>query len=111
MGGALIGMGALHFAVPGPFDSIEPREIPGDARSLTYASGVAEIGIGVGLLYPPTRRTAAAAAVALFVAVFPANVNTLRLFKDKPLLLAGAAARLPLQVPMITTALRIRRDS
>lgn len=111
MGGALIGMGVLHFAVPGPFDSIVPPEIPGDARTLTYASGAAEAAIGAGLLYPRTRRVAATAAVALFVAVFPANVNTLRLFKDKPVLLAGAAARLPLQIPMITTALRIRRDS
>lgn len=111
MGSALIGMGVLHFAVPGPFDSIVPPEIPGDARTLTYASGAAEAAIGVGLLVPRTRRLSATAAVALFVAVFPANVNTLRLFKDKPVLLAGAIARLPLQIPMITTALRIRRES
>ncbi|MGZ8176630.1 DoxX family protein [Williamsia sp. SKLECPSW1] len=111
MGGALVGMGVLHFAVPAPFDSIVPPEIPGDARTLTYASGAAEMAIGAGLLYPRTRRTAATAAVALFVAVFPANVNTLRVFRGKPLLLAGAAARLPMQIPMITTALRIRRDS
>jgi uncharacterized membrane protein len=57
----------------------------------------------------------ALAAVALFVAVFPANVNMVRLwFKDpaKPLFIRfGAIARLPLQIPMIAAAVKIFRNS
>ena len=52
------------------------------------------------------------AAVALFVAVFPANVNMVRLWWGKgwPARIA-AIARLPLQVPMITQALKIYRNA
>ncbi|ETB53848.1 membrane protein, partial [Mycobacterium avium 10-5560] len=59
-----------------------------------------------------TRRAAALAAAILFVGVFPGNLNMVRLWWDKPWPMRIAAlARLPLQIPMITTALRIRRNS
>jgi uncharacterized membrane protein len=108
----LLGVGTLHFLAPKPFDDIVPAELPGDARLYTYASGVAEVSIGALLLPRRTRRLAASAAVLLFVSVFPANVNMVRLWWDKPWPMRIAAlARLPLQIPMITTALKIRRNS
>ena len=58
----LISIGVLHFVAPKPFDEIIPEEIPGDPRTLTYASGVAEIGLGAALLAPKTRRAAGAAS-------------------------------------------------
>ncbi len=115
MGAVLIGMGALHFAAPKPFDSIVPAELPGSQRFYTLASGVAEVAVGGLLVAPKTRRVGALAAIALFVGVFPANVNMVRLwFKEpaKPLPMRVAAiARLPLQVPMIIQALRVYRES
>ncbi|RWA16896.1 hypothetical protein MELE44368_26360 [Mycolicibacterium elephantis DSM 44368] len=73
---------------------------------------MAELATGALLLAPRTRRLGALAAVALFVAVFPANVNMVRLWKNKPLVMrVGALARLPLQVPMVLEALKIYRDS
>lgn len=115
MGAMLVGMGVLHFAAPKPFDGIVPAELPGEPRFYTHASGVAEILTGGLLLVPRTRKLGALAAVALFVSVFPANVNMVRLwFKDpaKPLpMRIGAIARLPLQIPMITQALKIYRES
>ena len=112
MGVWLIGMGVLHFAAPKPFDGIVPVELPGSQRFYTYASGVAEVGTGALLVAPRTRRLGAAAAIALFVGVFPGNVNMVRLWKDKPLpMKAIAIARLPLQVPMITQALKVYRES
>ena len=112
MGAMLVGMGALHFAAPKPFDAIVPVELPGDARFYTHASGVAEMITGGMLLVPRTRKLGALAAVALFVSVFPANVNMVRLWRDKPLpMRIGAIARLPLQIPMIIEALRIYRTS
>jgi uncharacterized membrane protein len=112
LGAMLLGMGTLHFVAPKPFDAIVPAELPGSPRSYTYASGVAELASGALLLAPRTRRVGALAAVALFVAVFPANVNMLRLWKDKPWpMRVGAIVRLPLQIPMITAALKIFRDS
>lgn len=108
----LMGVGTVHFLAPKPFDDIVPAELPGDARFYTYASGVAEIAVGALLVPRRTRRLAALAAVALFVSVFPANVNMVRLWWGKPWPMRVAAlARLPLQIPMITTALKIRRNS
>ncbi|WP_312870575.1 DoxX family protein [Gordonia asplenii] len=108
----LIVMGVLHFVAPKPFDAIIPDEIPADKRTLTYASGAAELTIGAGLLVPRTRRWSAAAAAALFVAVFPANVNTIRLWQNKPAWLKSLAwARLPLQIPMVVAAIKVYRGS
>ncbi len=108
----LLGIGTIHFLAPKPFDTIVPAELPGSARFYTYASGVAEIAVGALLVPRRTRRSAALAAALLFVGVFPANVNMVRLWWDKPWPMRIAAlARLPLQIPMITTALKIRRNS
>jgi uncharacterized membrane protein len=108
----LMGIGIVHFLAPKPFDTIVPAELPGSARLYTYASGVAEIAIGALLVPRRTRRRAALAAVLLFIGVFPANVNMCRLWWDKPWPMRIAAqARLPLQIPMIITALEIRANS
>jgi uncharacterized membrane protein len=108
----LLGVGTTHFLAPKPFDDIIPAELPGSPRFYTYASGVAEVAIGALLLPRRTRRTAALAAAALFVAVFPGNLNMVRLWWDKPWPMRIAAlARLPLQIPMITEALKVSRDA
>ena len=112
MAALLLGMGTLHFVAPKPFDSIIPAELPGSARFYTYASGVGELATGALLAVPRTRRLGALAAVALFIAVFPGNVNMVRLWWDKPWpMRIVAIARLPLQIPMITWALRVYRNS
>ena len=112
MGATLVFMGVLHFLAPKPFDMQVPAELPGSARFYTLASGVGEAATGALLLAPKTRRIGAAAAVALFVAVFPANVNMVRTLWHKgwPARI-GTIARLPLQVPMITSALKIYRNA
>jgi uncharacterized membrane protein len=108
----LFGVGTLHFVAPKQFDGIIPAELPGSPRFYTHASGVAELSIGAALLVPRVRRLAALAAAALFVAVFPGNLNMVRLWWDKgrPMRII-ALARLPLQIPMVTTALKIARNS
>ncbi len=112
MGVWLIGMGVVHFAAPQPYDTIIPEELPGPPRFYTYASGVAEAAVGGLLLAPKTRRVGALAAIALFVGVFPGNVNMVRLWKDKPLpMRIGAVARLPMQIPMITQAWKVYQES
>lgn len=114
-GAWLVGMGVLHFAAPKPFDSIVPEELPGTPRFYTYASGVAEIGVGGLLLAPKTRRIGALSAIALYLGVFPGNVNMVRMWFNDPSkslpMRIGAIARLPLQVPMITQAWKIYKES
>ncbi|OBI74533.1 hypothetical protein [Mycobacterium sp. E740] len=115
MAAALLGIGSLHFIAPKPFDSIIPVELPGSPRFYTYASGVAELGVAAALAAPQTRKAGAAAAIALFLAVWPGNFNMVRLyFKDAAKswpMRAIAIARLPLQVPMITEAVKVYRES
>ena len=111
-GAMLIGIGVGHFVLPKPFDTIVPAELPGSPRFYTLASGVAEIGVGAAMLLPRTRRAAALAAIALYLAVFPANINMVRLWWDKPWPMRLAAlARLPFQFPMIKQAAAIRRNA
>jgi uncharacterized membrane protein len=111
----LLGSGVAHFVFPKPYDTIVPAELPGSARFYTNASGVAELASGALLLSPRTRRVGALAAVAVFVGVYPANINMVRLWsKDpgKPLpMRICAIARLPLQIPMITAAFKVFRSS
>jgi len=108
----LLGVGITHFLMPKPFDDIVPADLPGSARFYTYASGVAEVTTGALLLSPRTRKVGALAAIAVFLGVYPANVNMVRLWRDKPLIMRlGAIARLPLQIPMITEAFKLYRNS
>jgi uncharacterized membrane protein len=111
LGALLLGAGTTHFALPMPYDSIVPAELPGSARFYTYASGVAELATGALLLTPRTRRVGGLAAAVLFVSVFPANVNMVRLWWDRgwPMRVV-AIARLPLQIPMVTQALKVWRS-
>ena len=112
LGALLLGAGTTHFLLPTPYDSIVPAELPGSARFYTYASGVAELATAALLLVPRTRRTGGLAAAVVFISVFPANVNMVRLWWDKPWPMRIAAiARLPLQVPMITQALKVWRSA
>ncbi|WP_051407207.1 hypothetical protein [Nocardia sp. CNY236] len=109
----LIGSGVLHFARPKPFDSIVPRLLPGRARDYTYASGVAELGVAATLMIPRTRGLGGRLAAALFVAVFPANVqfatDTIANENAARVVKIGSVLRLPLQIPLITQALAVSR--
>jgi uncharacterized membrane protein len=71
---AMVVVGVLHFAVPVPFVRIMPPQLPYPLE-LVYISGFFEILGGMGLLVPPVSRAAAWGLIALFIAVFPANIN------------------------------------
>lgn len=112
LAGPLMGMGVLHGLVPTQFDAIVPGWIPGSARFWTYASGVVELAVGAAVAVPATRRLGAGAAVALFLGVFPANLQMAWDWRRKPWpYRVVAVARLLMQYPMIMHALRVRRDA
>jgi len=71
---AMMAVGFLHFARPAPFVAIVPAALPAP-ELLVYLSGAAEIAGGLGLLWSRTRVAAAWGLIALYLAVFPANVN------------------------------------
>ncbi|USX49110.1 hypothetical protein [Lentzea sp. HUAS12] len=108
---ALLGLaGATHFARPKYYDAIVPRALPGTPRQWTYASGVAELAVAAAVATPKTRRLGGLAAVALFAAVFPANVKMALDFRDKsPKARAIAYGRLPLQIPLVAWAWKVAK--
>lgn len=66
-------IGVLHFTHGEMFASIVPPALPAPLL-LVYVSGVAEIALGVMLAIERTRRFAGYGLIALFIAVFPANI-------------------------------------
>jgi uncharacterized membrane protein len=98
--------GILHFVIPRTYEAIVPDYLPA-RRALVYASGVAEIAGGVGVLHPRTRRMGSWWSIATLVAVFPANVH-MALNPDRygkiPGGRASLFARLPLQALIIAWA-------
>lgn len=109
---AFLGMaGTAHFLVPKFFDALIPQQLPGDARTWTYGSGVAELGCAAAVAHPRTRKHGGLLAALLFVGVFPGNVKMAvdyhRAHKPLPWRL-GTLLRLPLQIPLVVWALRVR---
>jgi uncharacterized membrane protein len=96
----------MHFVAPAAYARIVPRGLP-SPRVLVSVSGVFEILGGIGLLPTYSRSWAAWGLIALFVAVFPANVNMAvnRIgFALKPPPVWMLWARLPLQAVLIVWA-------
>ncbi|WP_295645298.1 hypothetical protein [uncultured Corynebacterium sp.] len=118
--------GVLHFVKPEVFDELVPKELPGTRRDWTLGSGVMELGLG-GLIGGLTlaanlgkktsrKRTAqrtlhnvVGPATALFLlGVWPGNVKMAWDYRNKPALpKAIAFARVPAQIPMMRSALRL----
>ena len=103
--------GVMHFAIPKVYASIMPDWLPAH-RELVYASGVAEIAGGAGVLHPATREAAGWWSVATLIAVFPANVH-MALHPERYKVPGGRAAlyaRLPLQAAAIAWAAAAARE-
>jgi uncharacterized membrane protein len=106
--------GVTHLVRPEVYEGMVPHAL-GRRRELVYASGVAELLCAAGLLVPSTRRVAGWASAGLLVAVFPANVQ-MSVDQGRRASRTGAPAaratfvatlgRLPLQWPLIRSALR-----
>jgi uncharacterized membrane protein len=112
MGLTYVVAGVLHFVAPDVYEQVVPPQFP-RSKTLVYLSGIAEVGLGLGVLFERTRRPSAYGLVALLFAVFPANVymavaDDLELeggperFRDPSD--AALWARLPLQFLLIAWA-------
>ncbi|RIV27060.1 DoxX family protein [Fibrisoma montanum] len=91
-----VAAGVNHFIRPKLYMAIMPPYLPAHSE-LVMLSGVAEVVLGIGLLFPATRSVSAWGLILLLVAVFPANVYmaTSGRFRKLPRWLLWA--RLPLQ--------------
>lgn len=113
----MVGIGIAHFTHAQRFvPAMPPWLWPSQHLFLVHLSGVFEIAGGVGLLLPERepwgrlRRATAFGLMALYVAVFPANVHmalTPEAFPQVPPW--GLWARLPFQVMFLAWAFRYTR--
>jgi uncharacterized membrane protein len=109
---AILGIsGLVHLGKPEVYEPIMPSMVPAH-REVIFASGVAELLCAAGLLLPRLRKPAGWASAALLLAVYPANLKLAgdAAQTDKTGFKAIAWGRLPLQIPMIRTALKAARD-
>jgi len=108
--GSLAAMGVLHFVIPQQFEKAVPAWMPKPREAVLW-SGVAELGAGVLLAVPRTRRLGGWLATATIVAVYPANIQMAidAARKGNKLAAAVTLLRLPMQFPMIARAYRYTR--
>ena len=104
--------GVLHFMTPQFFDAIVPKWMPGKARTTTYVSGIVELTAAALVLNPKTRRVGAFVALATFLGVWPANIQSALdggMKGAKPPMDSAAVAwiRVPFQLPMFRAAWKV----
>jgi uncharacterized membrane protein len=100
----------MHFVIPRSYEAIVPDYLAAK-RAVVYASGLAEIAGGVGIMHPRTRRLASWWSIATLLAVFPANLH-MALHPDRYRVPGGRLAlylRLPVQALFIAWAAAARR--
>jgi uncharacterized membrane protein len=80
--------GTAHFLIPEYFYSIVPNFLP--KKFVVYASGVPEILIGLGVLWPKTRHIAGLGFSLLCLSFLPLHIWDL--FRDDPAITPFSAA-------------------
>jgi uncharacterized membrane protein len=102
--------GAVHLVKPDVFRPLMPSWVPAH-REVIVGSGVAELACAAGLVLPATRRPAGLASALLLAAVLPGNVKMAldaQRTRSTPYK-AVTVARLPMQLPLIRSALKAYR--
>ena len=110
--GCLLGLpfvwiGIQHFVNPKAFNEIVPRYL-GAPFFWTYASGVLEILLGLGIMIPVTRTISARLLVVLVLAMSLANLNMYLNdipFNGNLLSATGHAIRLIIQILLLVALL------
>ena len=105
-------VGIEHFREPQKFVDIVPKYMP-FALFLVYLTGVMEILVGLGIIYPDTREITGRLTVLFLLAIYPANFNMW--INDVPfngtrLTTQGHLFRLSVQILLIIAALGFSGD-
>jgi uncharacterized membrane protein len=112
LAGLLVAAGVTHFVLPHFYEAAIPTALPGAPRTWVLVSGGVELACAAAVANRRTRRVGATLTALLFVIVFPANVQMAVDWSHQgPLRAAIAIGRLPVQIPLIYWALRVRRHT
>jgi uncharacterized membrane protein len=112
MAGLLIVFSISHFAYPSFLTAFFPDFVPDGVKLLLiYLTGVLELVLGVGLILPKYRHTAATLTTWMFIAYFPVHIRDL--FVEAPVAGSSVAAvvRLFVQFLFVYLAWTISRQS
>lgn len=96
-------VGISHFTKKNFFMKAMPPYIP-NHEEMVIISGIAEVILGVGLLFSKTQSLAAWGIILLLIAVFPANIYMATSGKFKKIPQWVLWIRLPLQLVLIAWA-------
>jgi uncharacterized membrane protein len=111
LAGMLLTSSVGHFVIPKPFMKIVPRFL-GHPRFWVYVSGLVEASAGALMLSSDlaTRRRGGMLAAAALVGVYPANIQ-MAVDAGRPRTIKTWVPwlRLPMQVPMVVTAVGVAR--
>jgi uncharacterized membrane protein len=112
LAGLLVVTGVAHLVAADTFDAIVPHVLPGAPAAWTLGSGIVELVLALGLVLPETRRLTATVTATFFVLVLPANIQMAVDWASRSALeLTAALLRIPLQIPLIWWAWRVRGRS
>ena len=81
MGGIYFILGIVHFTHTGFYRPLMPKFLPAH-DALIYWSGIAEIALGLGVLFPVTRSIALWGIIAMLAVFLLVHVNMLLLETD-----------------------------
>jgi uncharacterized membrane protein len=105
--------GVNHFVQPGVYLPMMPPYLPWHL-ALVYLSGIAEVGLGIAVLMPDWRKSAAWGLILMLIAIFPANLhiamNNVPLFGNTEGFGVWNWVRLPVQAVLIAWAWWYTRD-
>ena len=104
--------GVMHFVIPKTYKRIMPPYVPAPT-AMVYASGVAEIAGGAGLMIPSRRQLGGWWLIATLITVFPANLHMALHPDEYPQVPGGRVslwARLPFQGVFIAWVLGAMRQ-
>ena len=111
VGSGLLAMGIAHVVAPAPFVKIIPDSVP-NPKLWNLVAAAAEATAGVLLLQsdPKKQRLGGALATVTFLGVYPANIDmAIKAGKPTNPKAIAAWARLPMQLPMIRSGIRLAK--
>ena len=113
LAGLMLGSGVGHVVAPDYFRELVPSWVPAPS-AVVPASGLADVGAGVLVARPATRRAGGWATAALITAYLPAHLDPIRRAgtveraMDRPL---GIAARIVVYLGFVACADSVARRS
>lgn len=100
MAGLYVLAGINHFIMPNIYLKITPPWVP-QPEKINGLVGLAEIVLGILLLFPETRSPAAWGIILLLIAVFPANFYHFQKARSAEKMVIPTLLRLPMQAVLI----------